>query len=213
MRYVISFFFFTISLFSFDYSLKAYKIIEGVHCFFGLPSEVSYINGGNMVNSCYVETKDGYIVIDSGPTYQYAQTSYSIMEKLKKLPVKYVINTSSDEVHILGNDFYKEQGALLWGPKNYKRHFIGKKELTLKTKLSKDAFLNTRLIPLDKYLKSDSKLILGDMTFDIKLIKDDSDHLVVFLPEKKILFSGDMIFNNRIVPLQEKRSIRIWKNA
>jgi len=213
MRYIISFFFCTIFLFGFNYSLKPYKIIDGVHCFFGLPSEVSHSNGGNMVNSCYIETKDGYIVIDSGPTYQYAQASYTIMEKIKKIPVKYVINTSSDEVHILGSDFYKEQGALIFGPKNYQKYFSEKQQqLTLSTKLSKDVFFNTRLIPLDRYINKDMTLVCGDIIFDIKPIKNDSKHLVVFFPQKKILFSGDMIFNNRIIPLK-KRSLLVWEKA
>jgi glyoxylase-like metal-dependent hydrolase (beta-lactamase superfamily II) len=204
---------FTSALFSFNYSLKPYKIIDGVHCFFGLPSEVSSINGGNMINSCYIETKDGYIVIDSGPTYQYAQSSYTIMEKIKKIPVKYVINTASDEVHVLGSDFYKEQGALIFGPENYQKYFKKKQELILSKKLSKDAFLNTRLIPLDQYIKNDMKIISGDITFEIKTIEEDNAHLVVYIPKKKILFSGDMVFNNRIAPLKDERSILVWQKA
>ena len=98
MRYLISFFIFSVYLYGFNYHLKPYKISEGIHCFFGLPSQVREINGGNMVNSCYVETSEGYIVIDSGPTYSYAQEAYEVMKKKKKLSVKYVINTSSDEV-------------------------------------------------------------------------------------------------------------------
>ena len=38
-------------LYGFIYHLKPYKISDGIHCFFGLPSQVSHINGGNMVNS------------------------------------------------------------------------------------------------------------------------------------------------------------------
>ena len=211
MRYLMTFFFITVQLFSFDYHLKPYPITKGVSCFFGLPSQVSYVNGGNMVNSCYVETSEGYIVIDSGPTYQYAQASYSIMKKIKNLPVKYVINTSSEEVHILGNDFYKEQGAIILGPQNYKRHFTEGAELSLATKLSQDAFYNTRLTPLDIYLEQDKQIILGNFQFNIKLIKDDNEHLVITVPKKKILFSGDMIYNNRLLSFNNNRSIRVWR--
>ncbi|MBU1668630.1 MBL fold metallo-hydrolase [bacterium] len=213
MRYFVSFFFFTVYLFGFDYHLKPYTISDGINCFFGLSSQASKDNGGNMINSCYVETEEGYIVIDSGPTYRYAQDTYEIMEKQKKIPVKYVINTSSDEVHILGNSFFKEQGATLLGPKNYKRHLKENKELELAKKVSEDAIKNTRLIALDSYLEGDSTIVLGGTEIHVKLIENDDEHLVVNIPSKKILFAGDMIFNNRIVPLKDKRSLLVWQNG
>ncbi len=213
MRYLISFIFFTFYLFGFDYHLKPYTISDGINCFFGLPSNISEENGGNMINSCYIETKDGYIVIDSGPTYSYAQSTYAIMKNKKNLPVKYVINTSSDEVHILGNDFFKEQGALLIGPKNYEKYLIKNKKLLISDKISKDALLNTKLIPLDKYLENDWTIFLDDLKVDIKKIKNDNEHLIVYIPRKKIVFAGDMIFNNRIVAFKNNRSILVWQEG
>lgn len=214
MRYFISFFFFFATyLYGFEYHLKPYTLSDGIYCFFGLSAQASRDNGGNMINSCYIETEEGYIVIDSGPTYRYAQNSYEIMENYKKLPVKYVVNTSSDEVHILGNSFFKEQGATLLGPKNYQRHLHEKQELELVNKVSEDAIKNTRLIPLDNYLEGDSTIVLGGLNIDIKPIENDDEHLVVHLPSRKILFAGDMIFNNRMVPLKEKRSLLVWQKG
>ena len=165
MRYLASLFFFTITLFGFDYHLKPYKVSDGVHCFFGIPDQVSHVNGGNMVNSCYVETKDGYVVIDSGATYGYAQDAYGIMAKKNHLPVKYVINTSSDEVHMLGNEFYKEQGATLIGPKHHEQYLNRDKKLHLSTILSPDAFSNTRIIPLDIYIQENTSILLVQMNY------------------------------------------------
>jgi len=213
MRYFISCFLFTVYLFGFDYHLKPYTISDGIHCFFGLSAQANKDNGGNIINICYVETVEGYIVIDSGPTYSYAQESYEIMENRQKLPVKYVINTSSNEVHILGNSFFKEQGAILLGPKNYQRHLKKNKELELANKVSEDAIKNTRLIPLDTYLEGNSTIVLGGVKVDIKVIEHDDEHLVVHIPSKKILFAGDMVFNNQIVPLKRKRSLVVWQSG
>ena len=213
MRYFLSFLFFTFYLFGFDYALKPYTISNGINCFFGIPSAISKDNGGNMINSCYIETKDGYIVIDSGPTYSYAQATYAIMEKQNKLPVKYVINTASDESHILGNSFFKEQGAMLLGPNKYKRHLIENKKLLMSDKVSEDAIYNTKLVPLDNYIDNDLSLLLGGLKVDIKHINKDNEHIIVHIPSKKIVFAGDMIFNNRIVPLKNNRSIEVWQEG
>ena len=57
----------------FDYKLKATKVSNNVWCFLGALEGPSKENAGNMVNTCYVKTTDSYVVVDSGPSYQYAK--------------------------------------------------------------------------------------------------------------------------------------------
>lgn len=209
MRYLLGLIFFSGLLYGFNYHLKPYKISEGIHCFFGLPSEINRFNGGNMINSCYIETSEGYVVIDSGPTYSYAQEAYATMRKIKNLPVRYVINTSTDEVHVLGNEFYKEVGATLIGPKGYKEDLEAKTDLFLSKKLSKDAMINTRVIPLDEYV-NEKRLKLDGIEILIKALEHDDKHLYVYIEAKEILFAGDLIFNNRMVPINNGRSVVNW---
>jgi len=210
MRYILSLYFFTIHLFGFDYHLKPYSVSGGVECFFGLASTVNKINGGNIINTCFVETDDGFIVIDSGPTYSYAQQAYTIMQKMSQMPVKYVINTSADEVHILGNGFYKEQGAILIGPKDYNR----RKKISLNKKITSDAFVNTRLTSLDKIVTKDYTITVGNEDIKIQtIIKDSNRFLTVYIPNKRVFFAGDMIYNNRIITLKNHRSVLKWIKA
>ncbi|MCH9739785.1 MAG: MBL fold metallo-hydrolase [Epsilonproteobacteria bacterium] len=213
MRYIFSLLFFTLSLFGFDYHLKPYTITKGVECFFGLSTKVSEINGGNIINSCYVETDEGYIVIDSGPTYSYAQQAYKIMEEKRKIPVKYVINTSSDEVHMLGNGFYKEQGATLIGPEAYRTYETNPKT-TIQEVISSDAFVNTRVTPLDTYADHDIMITVGNLDVKIsKTIQDNNRLLSVHIPSRDIIFVGDMVFNNRLPALKHNRSLIKWIEA
>ncbi|NEW61733.1 hypothetical protein GSY74_10585 [Sulfurovum sp. bin170] len=210
MRYLITLSFLTISLFGFDYHLKPYTMTKNVVCFFGLGTEAHENNGGNIANSCYIELKDGYVVVDSGPTYSYAQQAYTIMQNRKNLPVKYIINTSIDESQILGNGFYKEQGAILLGPKGYDENI----ELTLDKKITPDAFVNTRVVPLDREITKDTKIKCCTMRIDIdKIIEDDDNYLTVYIPDRKLILAGDMIFNNRLPSLNNGRSLLKWIEA
>ncbi len=210
MRYISSFFIFSFYVYGFNYHLKPYTISKGIDCFFGLPSQVNKINGGNMINSCYIETSEGYVVIDSGPTYTYAQEAYEVMKKKKKLPVKYVINTSWSEVHVLGNQFYKELGAKILAPKGYKKYFENKKTLSLEKEISKGAFVNTRIVAIDKYIEEEETLTFLKMKLKINVLKGGGNYLYVHVKEKDIIFAGDIIFNNRIVPIKNGRSANIW---
>jgi hypothetical protein len=202
----------TIYSFGFDYNLRAYTITEGISCFFGINENANIENGGRIINTCYIKTEEGYIVIDSGPTYSYAQQAYKYMQKRKTLPIKYVINTSAHEIKVLGNRFYKEQGATLIGPQSYKI-LLKREELKLSTKISKDAYKNTYLIPLDIYLNSDKKISIGDITIEIKEIKtQNSRQLIIFVPKKEIVFVGDYIYNKERYKIDNQQSLLKIKN-
>ena len=139
------------------------------------------------------------MVIDSGPTYAYAQQAYTVMQKKEKLPVKYVINTSAEELNILGNKFYKEQGATLIGPKSYEKLIKEKKPLILLEKLSNAIFINTNLVPLDVYQNENSIISMGEINIEIKkLEKNDSTKLVVYLPSEETIFVGNYVSNKQI---------------
>jgi glyoxylase-like metal-dependent hydrolase (beta-lactamase superfamily II) len=213
MKYIISLLFFTTAIFGFDYHLKSYKMAEDVECFFGLSSTANEINGGNIINSCYVRTKEGYVVIDSGPTYSYAQQANRVMNNKERLPVKYLINTTAEEAHILGSSFYKEQGAKLIGPKEYKR-YESRHLFELEQSIGTDAFQNTRMVPLDQYIEFDETIYVGGLEINIIKIINESDHyLIVYIPDRDIIFVGDMIFNNRLPSLKNGRSIVHWLEA
>ena len=211
IKYFLILFSFTLSTFGFDYHLEPYSLTKNVDCFFGLNDKAKDSNGGRVINTCYIKSDKGYVVIDSGPTYSYAQQAYTAMQKREKLPVKYVINTSSEELNILGNEFYKEQGATLIGPKSYEKLIKDQKPLTMLERLSNTIFTNTRLVPLDVYQDEDTTITIGKTKIEIKkLEKKESRNLVVYLPTEETIFAGNYISNRRVPSLKEHDSLNEW---
>jgi len=211
MKYFILILISTLYGFGFNYHLEPVKISDQVNCFFGFYSEAEEKNGGRVVNTCFIESNEGYVVIDSGPTYSYAQQVFEVMQKRKVLPVKYVINTSSDESKILGNQFYKEQGASLIGPESYQQLIEKKKTPQLLTKLSINTSANTRLIPLDTYVDKNQTIQLGSLIIEIKKLETKkSKNLLVYLPKQETIFAGDFILNSQVPILEEHYSLNEW---
>jgi glyoxylase-like metal-dependent hydrolase (beta-lactamase superfamily II) len=207
MRFLTTLLFFTVSVFSFDYHLVPYSITDGVDCFFGLSSTANKTNGGNIINSCYITTDKGFVVIDSGPSYSYAQQAFHAMQKKKRLPVTHVINSSVDEIHLLGNEFYKERGATLIGPLDYNPN----SKIKLSTEIIGNAFRNTRLINLDERIDGDYTLTVGGIDIHIKkAVKNSDKYLLVNIPSKNIIFVGDMLSHNSIPILDNERSLLAW---
>jgi glyoxylase-like metal-dependent hydrolase (beta-lactamase superfamily II) len=192
--------------YGFEYNLKPQKVTEGVYCFFGKLENINKQNAGNMVNSCFVQTKVGFVVIDSGPTFSYAAQAYEQMQHIAKLPVKYVINTHDHDDHWLGNSFYKSKGALLIGPRTYEQNIVVGMTTRMQSVLGETLYAKTDIVKLDTIVDDNLTLSLGKEKFEIKQLVDTAHtkgDLVVFLPSQKSLFVGDLVFNGRLTSLRD----------
>ena len=181
-------------------------ITKNVYCFFGKLENISKKNAGNIANTCFVLARDGFVVIDSGPTYEYASQVYTQMQKIKKLPVKYVIITHDHDDHWQGNSFYKNKGALLIGPRTYEQNvFVGMKT-RMQRILGKELYGKTKIVKLDTIVDDNLTVRLGKKVFKIKQIESiahTKGDLIVYLPDEKVLFAGDLVFNERLTSLRD----------
>ncbi len=195
-----------VSLNAFDYDLQAKKVAEGTYCFFGKLENINKQNAGNIVNTCFVQTKAGFVVIDSGPTFAYAKQAYAQMQKIAKLPVKYVIVTHDHDDHWQGNSFYKSKGALLIGPRSYEQNVVAGMQTRMERILGKSLYGQTKIVKLDRVVDENLSIKIGQQVFEIKqLEKVAHTHgdLIVYLPKKEMLFAGDLVFNDRVTSLRD----------
>ncbi len=206
MKILLSLLFLFSLNYGFEYNLKPKKIIENVYCFFGKLENISKENAGNIVNTCFVQTKEGFVVIDSGPTYAYAAQAYEQMQHIAKLPVKYVINKHDHDDHWLGNSFYKDKGALLIGPRTYEENTLSGMETRMHSTLGDMLFAKTKIVKLDMIVDNNFTLKIADDVFEIlqptKIAHTKGD-LIVYFPRKKVVFTGDLLFNGRLTSLRD----------
>lgn len=192
--------------YGFEYNLKAQKVTDSVYCFFGKLENITKQNAGNIVNSCFVQTKVGFVVIDSGPTYEYASQAYAQMQKISKLPVKYVIVTHEHDDHWQGNSFYKSKGALLIGPRSYEQNVVAGMQTRMQGILGKDLYGKTKIVKLDTIVDDNMSIHVGNELFEIKQLEPiahTKGDIIVYLPASKVLFAGDLVFNGRLTSLRD----------
>lgn len=179
----------------FDYNLKPKQVASNVWCFFGKLEGPNKANGGNMVNTCYIATKNSYVVFDSGPTYEYARQAYEKMYKIKPLRASTVISSHDHDDHWLGNSFYKE---------NFNAKLIGIKpgeEIRMFDILSKSAIAGTKVVQIDDYIKKSKTLNIGGEIFEIISLgykAHTHEDIFVYMPKRKVLFASDLVMNGRI---------------
>lgn len=192
----------SIYAFAFDYNLKPIKVSSDVWCFFGKLEAPTKENGGFMSNSCYIKTAKSYVLIDSGASYDFANQAYKAMEKIEKLPVNTVITTHAHDDHWLGNNFYKEKfNAKIYGPALINKEFNANSEIRGVKILSEENKKNTKFVAVDEIINETKTLNIDGKEIIIiptGVKAHTSDDLFVYLPNDKVLFSGDIVMNGRV---------------
>jgi len=192
----------SIYAFAFDYNLKPIKVSSDIWCFFGKLEAPTKENGGFMSNSCYIKTNKSYVLIDSGASYDFANQAYKAMEKIEKLPVNTVITTHAHDDHWLGNNFYKEKfNAKIYGPALINKEFNTNSEIRGVKVLSEENKKNTKFVAIDEIINETKTLNIDGkeiIVIPTGVKAHTSDDLFVYLPNDKVLFSGDIVMNGRV---------------
>lgn len=192
-------------------------ITEGVYAYIGDTDGRTYDNEGLNANIGLIITSDGAILIDSGATFQSAKKIHDAAKRVTSQPIKWVINTGGQDHRWLGNGYFKGQGAELIA--HTKAHTD--METRSSAQLQGLSILKERLdgtvptLPTRLLKDNDTRLQLGGVTLEIKFRGGGHTpgDILVWLPQKNILFSGDVIYVDRILGLINVSSSKTWLQA
>lgn len=88
-------------------SLRPKRIADGVWYFEGAREHFTRANGGNIVNTGFIETTGGAVVIDSGPSLRYGQAQRKAIREATGRDVQRVYITHAHPDHFLGSQAYE----------------------------------------------------------------------------------------------------------
>ena len=113
-KVVLTFTLLSSSVFADFYELKPVKITDDVRCVIGGINPPMKENNGFVSNMCYINIGDSIVVLDAGPTYNFAKEFYTLIKKdYPKLDVSYVVLSNYHDDRIQGASYFKEMGAFL----------------------------------------------------------------------------------------------------
>jgi len=194
--------------------LRFTEIAPGVYAFVGDMGGRTYDNEGMNANTGFVVTKDGVVVIDSGSSYRVAKQIHEAIRRVTQQPVKYVVNTGGQDHRWLGNGYFKQQGATLIAHKKAiddmaargAEHLAGLKR-DLKERL--DGTVAT--LP-DQSFDTEKTLKLGGT--ELRILHTAGGHTpgdsVVWLPQSRVLFSGDLVYVDRLLGVIPVSNTKNW---
>ncbi len=195
--------------------VKFQPVADGVYAHIGDTGPRSLDNEGLNANLGLVVTPAGAVLIDSGATYRSARQIHDAVKKVTPQPVKWVINTGGQDHRWLGNGYFREQGAEVIAHADARAdmqarggdHLAG-----LKATLQDRADGTVPTLPARFVSGTVSRLDLGGVVFQLE--HRNGAHTpgdtMVWLPQKSVLFAGDVVYVDRLLGVIPVSNTRNW---
>ena len=190
------------------------EITEGVYSAIGAIQPYTYENSNHNNNLSFIVTTDGVLVFNAGGSYLLAKALHEEIKKITNQRVKYVVLENSQGHAILGSNYWKEQGAIIIA------HVEADKEIKHRgediyarsLRVQKDKMLGTKITYPDLTFEEKMNLPMGDTQIELMYLgaSHSPDDIQLWLPQQKILISGDTTFNERMLPIFSHTNAAAW---
>jgi glyoxylase-like metal-dependent hydrolase (beta-lactamase superfamily II) len=195
--------------------LKTHQLANNIYALIGPISDRDPENLGNNANFGVIVTEQGVVLIDPGATAKGAQMIQDAVSAITEQPVKLVINTGGQDHRWLGNGYFKSLGA----------HIIANEKAVAdqKARLQDQLFRLGSLVDADGLVGTEP--VYADETFaDTKTFEFGGTRIeihhaghahtpgdsFVWLPDQKIVFSGDIVYMDRMLGIGPQSAHRTW---
>jgi cyclase len=201
------------------YQLKPIKITKDISCVIGDLHPPMKSNKGFVSNMCYVDMGDSLVVLDAGPTYNFAKEFYAVMKKeYPKLKVSHVILSNYHDDRIQGASYFKELGAKIVGhitinedidenPSKFER---------MKRILPKEVYNGTKVIHADTLVEGGDFIKGSHKTLEIikpSEVSEEKSDIAIYSKDDSFLFVGNIVFNGRLLSYKNTSNIDGWIEA
>jgi glyoxylase-like metal-dependent hydrolase (beta-lactamase superfamily II) len=190
-------------------------VVDGVYAYIGAIEGRTYDNEGLNANIGLVVTPVGAVLIDSGASFQSARKIQEAAKKVTPQPIKWVINTGGQDHRWLGNGYFKAQGVEILAHAHAEADMKARalEHMNALKPVLKERLDGTEPTLPTRFLKdADTRLELGGVVIEVK--HRNGGHTpgdsLVWLPQKKVLFSGDVVYVDRVLGLHPVSKTKTW---
>lgn len=189
-------------------------VADGVYAYIGDTEGRTYDNEGLNANIGLVVTPAGAVLVDSGATFQTARKIHEAVKKVTPQPIKWVINTGGQDHRWLGNGYFKAQGAEIIAHANAEADMKARSGEHMEgLKVLKERLDGTLPVLPTRFVKdNDTRLELGGTVIELKYRGGGHTpgDMLVWLPQKNVMFTGDVVYVDRILGLLPVSLSKTW---
>ena len=192
---------------------KIVKINDRIHVLLGPIQHANKENQGYMVNSTVIVGDKGVILVDPGGSDEVGAYIKKQVKTITEKPVAYVIDTHSHGDHYLGNQAFPE--AVIISSEECRDLVIqtGDQWIKLMEDLIGRELPNTKPVLAGEVYPPKSKTSVEingvKMVIWVPLGSHTHGDLMIYLPEDKVLISGDILING-VPPTMQDGVVKNW---
>jgi glyoxylase-like metal-dependent hydrolase (beta-lactamase superfamily II) len=195
--------------------LRFERVAEGVYTFTGETGPRTAANEGLNANLGLVVTPAGAVLIDSGATFDSARQIHEAVRRVTPQPVRWVINTGGQDHRWLGNGYFRPGAELIAHRCQADMRSEADQLQALRATLGAKADGTVPVLPTRLLSGPDNRLELGGVVVEIKHrggAHTPGDALV-WLPQQRVLFSGDVVYVERLLGVLPVSHTRRWLDS
>jgi rhodanese-related sulfurtransferase/glyoxylase-like metal-dependent hydrolase (beta-lactamase superfamily II) len=203
-----------------DYALdsmlfrKPEKVIDGVWSAIGATSPGTFTNSGHNNNLSFIIGDESVLVFNAGDNYLLARALHDEIKKITTLPVKAVVLENGQGHAMLGSNYWQEQGVPVIAHVDtaHEIELHGEDVIDRMRRRNGEKARFTELTKPDETFEQSLTIDLGSIK--VELIKLGPAHspgdIMAWLPEQKLIITGDMAFHQRLLPIFEHTDTAAW---
>ena len=199
--------------------LSLVQVRDKVYALIGPTGPRTPENHALNANFGFVITGNGVAVIDSGASPAGAELIHRAVKQTTDQPVRWVINTGSQDHRWLGNSYFADRGATihaLEATAATQARFAKQHVKRLESVLAQDEAAAISPLRADAPHAGDrARLQLGNRTLELRRFADAHfpGDAVVWLPQAEVLFSGDHVYVDRLLGIHPQTDVQQWRQA
>ena len=193
----------------FDYQLTASEVKPDVYVVGGVAGDLTFKNGGNILNTGFIVAEQGVIVIDVGPSRLYGEQLRALIARTTDKPVIQVYITHQHPDHFFGlQAFEGVDTAALPGTISDLKLLAGDYSDNM-YRLIGNAMLGTEIV-LPKSEVLPGVVEVGGRSIELLALGGHTaSDLAAFDKASGVLFAGDLVFHQR-APTTPSADIPLW---
>jgi glyoxylase-like metal-dependent hydrolase (beta-lactamase superfamily II) len=195
-------------------ALEIQKVTDQVYALVGENKQRSKENLANNATFGVIVTNEGVVLVDPGGSWKGAAAIKKAIATITDKPVKIVINSGGQDHRWLGNGFWKKQGAKIIASNaavaDHKDR--GSLQLTALDNFLGDKMNGTEPVYADVTFDEKHVFTLGGLRFEITHAGQGHTpgDSYVWLPAKKTVFTGDIVYVERILGIGSQSHSGEW---
>ena len=182
-----------------NYGLNPIEVAPECYALIGSEHYFSAKNGGNIVNTGFVITDEGVVIIDTGPSYRFGEQLKSAIADISgNAPILASFITHSHPDHYLGNQAFSDS-PIYGGIETIRTiNTVGEDFTVNMYRLVGDWMRGTESIAPTEALTESGEFTFGNHTLSlIRLEGHTGEDFVVYDQTCETLYAGDLVFNER----------------